>query len=173
MSCVVALIHENKVWMGCDSFATTETGERRPIGNEKVFRNGKYLLGFIGSVRCGQLLHPHYFKPPSNILDFPTKVIELFKIFGSLVVTPTQTVAQESNMVIAVKGGKLWELMTDFQLNPIPEYTSIGSGSIFAFGSLHTTNNLYMHPQDRIKYALEAAACFDTGTGPPFKVFSI
>lgn len=173
MSCVVAIVQDKKVWMGCDSFATTETGERRPIDNEKVFRNGKYLLGFIGSVRSGQLLDPHYFKPPSNILDFPTKVIQVFKIFGSLVITPTQTLAQESNMLIATKGGKLWELMTDFQLNPISEYSTIGSGSIFAFGSLYTTQGSDMHPEDRIKIALESAAYFDTGTGPPFKVFSI
>jgi ATP-dependent protease HslVU (ClpYQ) peptidase subunit len=173
MSCVIAIVKDKKVWMGCDSFATTETGERRPIGNEKVFKNGKYLLGFIGSVRSGQLLDPHYFKPPANILDFPSKVIDVFKEFGALVTTQNQTFAQESNILIALKGGNLWELMTDFQLNPIQKYTSIGSGSLFAFGSLHTTQKLTMHPKDRILFALEAAAYFDTGTGPPFKVFSI
>lgn len=173
MSCVVAIVHNKKVWMGCDSFATTETGERRPIGNEKVFRNGKYLIGFIGSVRCGQLLSPHYFKPPANILDFPTKVIDTFKIFGSLVTTQNQTIAQESNILVATKGGKLWELMTDFQLNPIEKYTSIGSGSLFAFGSLHTSEEFDMKPEERIIKSLKAGAFFDVSTGPPFKVFSI
>jgi ATP-dependent protease HslVU (ClpYQ) peptidase subunit len=173
MSTVVAIKDVNKVWMGCDSFATTENGERRPIGNEKVFRNAKYLIGFIGSVRSGQLLNPHYFKPPTNILDFPTKVIGLLKIFGALATTETQTLQQESNMVIATKGGNLWELLTDFQLNPIPEYTTIGSGSVFAFGSLYTTQDTDMHPEDRIIKALEAAAYFDVSTGPPFKVHSI
>jgi len=173
MSTVIAIKDKNKVWMGCDSFATTDNGERRPIGNEKVFRNAKYLIGFIGSVRSGQLLDPHYFKPPVNVLDFTTKVIVLFKTFGALVTTDTQVLQQESNMVIATKGGNLWEILTDFQLNPIPEYTSIGSGSLFAFGSLYTSQGTGMSPADRIMKALEAAAYFDVSTGPPFKVHSI
>jgi ATP-dependent protease HslVU (ClpYQ) peptidase subunit len=173
MSCVVGLVDNGKVWMGCDSYATTETGERRPIANEKVFKNGKYLIGFIGSVRGGQLLDPHYFKPPAKILDFPNKVIELYKIFGCLNISQTQTNLQETNMLIATKGGKLWEFMSDFQLNPIPEYSTVGSGSIFAYGSLHTTQGMHMTPHDRIIKALEAAAFFDMGTGPPFKVYSI
>ena len=63
--------------------------------------------------------------------------------------------------------------MSDFQLNPIPEYSTVGSGSIFAYGSLHTTQGMHMTPHDRIIKALEAAAFFDMGTGPPFKVYSI
>ncbi len=63
--------------------------------------------------------------------------------------------------------------MTDFQLNEIKKYTAIWSGSLFAFGSLHSTENLKIPPQERILLALEAAANFDVSTGPPFNIFSI
>lgn len=172
MSCVVGIVDKDKIWMGCDSFATTETGERRPITANKIFKNGKYLLGFIGSVRGGQLLSPHYFKPPSNILDFPARVIVLFQEQGCLTITDKSVYEQSCNILVGFEGN-LYEIMLDFQLNPVPQYTSIGSGSLFAFGSLHTTQGMELTPYERITKALEAAAFFDTASGPPFLVHSI
>lgn len=173
MSCVVGLVKGKKVWMGCDSFATTNTGERRPICTEKILKNGKYLIGFIGSVRGGQLLDPHFFKPPKNILDFPKKIMNIYHEHGSLFITENQISNQECNTLIAYKGGYLYEMMTDFQIDRVDGYTSVGSGSLFAFGSLHSTQDTDLTPEQRIIKALEAAACFDTATGPPFKVYSI
>lgn len=172
MSTVVAIKDKDKVWMGCDSFATTENGERRPIVANKIVKNGKYLLGVIGSIRGSQLLSPHYFKPPANILDFPVKVIDIFRDNGCLTVTDTTVYEQSCNILIAFKG-KLYELMVDFQLNEIIQYSSVGSGSLFAFGSLHSTQGTTLTPYERIMKALEAAACFDMSTGPPFLVHSI
>jgi ATP-dependent protease HslVU (ClpYQ) peptidase subunit len=172
MSTVVAIKDKDKVWMGSDSFATTETGERRPIVANKILKNGKYLLGIIGSIRGSQLLSPHYFKPPSNILDFPLKVIDIFRDNGCLTITDTTVYEQACNILIGFKGN-LYELMVDFQLNEVPQYSAVGSGSLFAFGSLHSTQGTSLTPYERIMKALEASACFDTGTGPPFLVHSI
>jgi len=172
MSTVVAIKDKDKVWMGCDSFATTENGERRPMVANKIIKNGKYLLGIIGSIRGSQLLFPHYFKAPANIIDFPSKVIAIFKEHGCLTITENAIYEQLCNILIASKGG-LYEMMVDFQLNEIPQYTAIGSGSLFAFGSLHSTQETNLTSYERIMRALEAAACFDTGTGAPFLVHSI
>lgn len=168
MSTVVGLVQDGKVFMGADSFATTVDGDRRHMCVEKLFVNGPYLLGFIGSVRNGQVLKPHHFTPPENVLDFPDAVMEQFRNKSCLgIQTETQTAMQEGNILIATPNGELYELLMDFQLNQIPEYTAVGSGSPFALGSLYTTRNR-KDPKQRIKAALEAAARYNVATGPPF-----
>jgi len=68
MSCVIGLVdNEGQIWMGSDNFATTDKGEIRPIKVQKIFRNGKYLFGYTGSVRGGQILTSKHFTPPKDI----------------------------------------------------------------------------------------------------------
>ena len=79
MSTVVGIIDDGKVWMGADSFATTSDGERRRIICNKIFLNSPYLIGYIGSVRIGQMLNPHYFQAPENIMDLPDAIYNQLK----------------------------------------------------------------------------------------------
>ena len=79
MSCVIGLLHEGKVYIASEGIATTDDGEKRPIIANKVFRNDKYLIGFTGSVRSGQILGPKFFEPNKSVvavgnkLKFPPK----------------------------------------------------------------------------------------------------
>jgi len=168
MSTVIGIVDNGKVWMGADSYATTSSGERRRIICEKMFMNGSYLIAFIGSVRSGQVLKPHSFKAPENIYDFPDKMVEQFKQKGCLSISSeSQTSVQEANFLIATPTGKLFEVLLDFQMNEIEDFTAIGSGSPFALGSLYTTRKWKDHKR-RILDAFEAAAVYDMSTGPPY-----
>lgn len=171
MSTVIGIVQDGKVFMGADSYATTEDGVKRNLNRiKKMFTNGRYLIGFIGSVRVGQALMPHVFKPPKNILDFPDAMIAQMERKGCLgTEQETQTYMQQSNFLIATPEGELYEILADFQINDIDDYTAIGSGSHFAYGSLYTTRQM-KDPKKRIKIALETAAFFDTSTGPPFVI---
>lgn len=170
MSTVIGVVDNGKVWMGADSFATTGDGERRRIKCEKIFTNGLFLIGFIGSVRCGQVLSPEYFTPPEEVMGFPDAIIAQFTEKGCLATNPeTQTSLQESNFLIGTPNGRLFEILADFQMNQIVDHTAVGSGSNFALGSLYTTRRWSDH-RKRIKVALEAAALYDTSTGPPFVI---
>lgn len=171
MSTVVGLKTDKGVWIGADSRASTDEGEVRPIIAEKVFNNGPYLIGFIGSVRGGQLVRPEYFKPPTRIKDWPDALIKHYEAKGCLVTTETQTSAMACNFIIGdTRTGQLFEILVDFQMNEIPEMTAIGSGSNFAFGSLFTTRELNINGKRRVELALEAAETFDAATGPPLYV---
>lgn len=169
MSTVIGIVQDGKVYMGCDSYATTEDGVKRNLNKvKKMFTNGPYLIGYIGSVRAGQTLLPHVFTPPKNVMNFPDVMIKQFEEKGCLATDPdSQTSAQQSNFLIATTSGKLYEVLADFQINDIDDYTAIGSGSHFAYGSLYTTRHM-KDPRKRLKIALETAAFFDTSTGPPF-----
>lgn len=171
MSTVVGLKTDKGVWIGCDSRASTEDGEVRPILAEKVFVNGVYLVGFIGSVRGGQVVRPEYFTPPKRIYDWPDALIKQFEEKRCLSSCEQQTAVMLCNYVIGdTRTGKLYEILIDFQMNEVTEMTSIGSGSNFAFGSLFTTRELNIKGEDRVMMALKASKEFDSATGGPLVV---
>ena len=169
MSTVVGIVNEGKVYIGADSLASTEEGDARPMKCSKIFKNGPYLIGFIGSVRGGQILYPHYFKPPKDIMDLPDAIMAQCTEKGCSVTSTEGTYLHACNFLIGYKG-KLYEILVDYQMNEISEYTAIGGGACYAFGSLHTTNKMKedFTPKMRMELALEAAEYFSTGTRRPF-----
>ncbi len=57
MTCIVALIHENKVFMGGDAAASDDkSGLIFQRTDPKVFKVGQYGIGFVDSFRMGQIL---------------------------------------------------------------------------------------------------------------------
>jgi len=167
MSCIVGIVEGKKVWMGAESCASTGDGERVYTKLKKIFKNGPYLIGFVGNVRPGQVIMPNW-KPPKDIKDFPDALIERFTEKGCIGVdSEDQTTIQGTNFLIAFKN-KLYGILIDFQMNEIDTYVAIGSGSDFATGSLHTTNSMKFSPEKRIKLALEAAVYHNITCEGPF-----
>ena len=169
MSTVVGIVDKGKVYIGADSLASTEEGDARPMKCKKIFRNGPYLFGFIGSVRGGQVLYPEYFEVPEDIMELPDAIIAQMTEKGCLLMGEQQQALQACNFLIGHEN-KLYEILIDFQLTEIESYSSIGSGSYYAFGSLHTTEKMKedFTPLMRMELALEAAEEFSTGTRRPF-----
>ena len=173
MSCIIGLINKNKVYLGADSYATTVDGERRPIIANKLFRNGKYLIGFAGSVRGGRILSDSSLKLPSNIWRLPDTIQEIFTEKGCITQDETCGVLQPCNFLIAYKA-KLYEILSDFQISEIcGNFTAVGSGASYAMGALHVLEKTSTKPEQKITRALEAASFFTTTVGPPFFIESI
>lgn len=167
MSCVVGIVKDKKVWLGAESCASTGDGERKYNKLQKIFKNGPYLIAFVGNVRPGQVIMPNW-KPPKDVKDFPDSLIEIFTEKGCIGVdSEDQTVMQSTNFLIAFKN-RLYEILIDFQMNEIDTYTAIGSGSDFATGSLHTTSSMNFTPEKRIKIALDAAVYHSTACAGPY-----
>ncbi len=170
MTTIIGIINENGVWMGADGANATDEGERRPILIKKIIRNREYLFAFSGSVRTGQLLYPEYFTPPRDIFDLPDRLREYFGEKGCIAVSPdNQTEIHLSNILVGYKE-KLYEILIDFQMNEVPEFDALGSGSSYAFGALYITRKAKLTPEQRIKMALQAACEFDLATTPPFSI---
>ena len=174
MSTVVALVTEEGAWIGADSRATCEDGEIRPGDAEKIFMNDRYIIGFIGSVRGGQILLPEYFDAPTTLADWPDAIIEQSELKGCLGQSEQQTSLMLCNYVIGdTRTGKVYEMLIDFQFTEVKEYTCVGSGGPYAFGSLHTTEELNINGEERVKMALEAAIKFDRASGGPIHIFKV
>ena len=174
MSTVVGLKTENGVWIGADSRASTEDGEVRPFVANKICSNGPYLIGFIGSLRGGQLIKTEYFDAPKDVYSWPDVLIDHLDEKGCLGQSEQQTSVMLCNYIIGdTRTNKMYEMLVDFQMNEIEHYTSIGSGSCYAFGSLHSTEELNINEYQRVELALQSAAKFDFATGPPFRIVKL
>lgn len=169
MSCVVGLKHNGKIYIAADGVSTNSRGDNIPVICDKVFWNGDYLIGFVGSIRTGQLLIPHRFTPPKNILDLPDAMYEHFSKKGALCEDEDGTHIHQSSFLIAWKGN-LYDILVDFQLNETyGDYNALGSGSMVALGSLYTSTRV-KDPEKRILMALRAATAFSWAVGEPYTI---
>ena len=170
MSTVIGIVHNNIIWMGSDSCATSHDNIIRSLSANKIFKNGAYIMGYTGSVRCGQVLGPEFFDAPEHIHMLPDLIRDHLNDAGCLVIGDDQTQYMPSNFLIGHQG-KLYELLMDFQLNRIMEYTAIGSGAPFALGALYSLYPLYSDNLYKIiDTALFASDRYDTSTSAPFEI---
>ena len=66
MTCIVGLVHEGTVFIGGDSAGVA--GLSLVVrADEKVFRNGDFLMDFTTSFRMGQLLRYNPDSPPKIV----------------------------------------------------------------------------------------------------------
>lgn len=174
MTCVVAVVENNTVYMGADSagIAGLSITIRK---DSKVFTNGPFILGFTQSFRMGQLLR---FKldPPKQtvsqddyqymVTDFIDSVRKCFSVNGF----GDKEATTGGNFLVGYKG-RLYTIEKDHQVGiPDVNYDALGCGSDLALGSLHTTAKFDFTPEERITMALEAATAFSAGVEPPFLI---
>jgi len=175
MTCLVGVIKEGKTYIGTDGYATTEDCERKSIICRKLFVTGKYVVAFSGHIRTGQLLYPESgFKFPDSIYQIPNHMYLWLKEYEAVGRDETQVAIIQSNFMILTKD-KIYEVLMDLsisEIDPSIGYTSIGSGTPFAMGSLYTTAGSGMPPKMRIETALNAAAEYIKNVGPPYSIYS-
>lgn len=173
MTCIVALKHEKKIYIGgdrClsdDSFLMSTT-------DPKIFKKDKMVIGYAGSVRMGKVLK-YDFEPPKPDLrnldsylniDFINALKECFDRNNLKLDSPNQEQNDTGSLIVGIHG-RIFEIESDWQVcEYLNDYLAIGSGTGFALGSFYSTSNL--EPQERVKLALEAADKFVTTVCQPF-----
>ena len=189
MTCIVALIHDNKVLLGGDSAASEEkSGLIFSRTDPKVFKVGQFGIGFVDSFRMGQILQynwtPPIYKPTSGYrnLDkfmrtkFVESVKEAFKEHGYGNQTPGSTEDGDEGgiFIITVQGsGRIFTMDSDFHIGEADiQYMAEGAGQDLALGSLFSTVTIKT-PRKRVRMALEAAAKFNMTVRPPFTIIEV
>jgi len=181
MTCIVGLIdnNEKKIYMGADSGASNSQ-LITTVADKKIFKrinkkNQEFLFGYSSSFRMGQLLQyiidlPEY-DENDDIMDymvsnFVEEIRRIFKERGYSKIDNNEEVG--GNFLIGFHGN-LFEMEEDFHISRlIYNYSSIGSGYLYAYGSLYTTENFSITSFDRVKLALEAAGNFNPFVKPPY-----
>lgn len=163
MTCVIGLLDKGNIWMGADSAGVS--GSAVTIRNdEKVFRNGQFLMGFTSSFRMGQLLRYNLDPPPKSTrmstrrymnTVFVDAVRSCLKDGGFATVKDNQE--QAGTFLIGYKA-MLFSMHSDFQIELSRDsYSAVGSGCEFAIGALYATEKTRMKPRDRLRLALDAS----------------
>jgi len=182
MTCVVGLVHEERIWIGGDSGAVAGmnlTVRREP----KVFSrgcqgSGELLIGGTSSFRMLNLLRFNLSVPelPTDprvgsllgymVEEFVPACRALFKEHGFAQKTND---AEWGGVFMVGARGELFVIEADFQVGiPALGYAAIGAGAPYALGSLHATAGRL--PRSRVSAALEAAAEFCTEVRGPFEI---
>jgi len=188
MTCIVALIHENKVLLGGDAAASDDkSGLIFQRTDPKVFKVGQYGVGFVDSFRMGQILQynwtPPKYTPTAGYrnLDkfirtkFVDSVKDAFKEHGyGNFSSGTEDGDEGGIFIIAVQGaGRIFTMDTDFHIAEADvHYMAEGAGQELALGSLYSTS-MVKTPRKRVRMALEAAAKFNMSVRPPFTIIEV
>ena len=174
MTCIVGIKGKTGIYIGGDS-AVSDGDQVQIMSDKKVWSKGQFLFGYAGDLRTGQVVKYRMKIPPINgkkpmeymVTSFTDAMRKSLKKAGA---AREENKEEENNnqFLIGFKG-RLFEIDPSYGVCEMTdEYVAIGSGSEYAFGSLHTTIGL--KPEDRILKALEAAAHFNAGVSPPFHI---
>lgn len=180
MTCIVAIKEEGKLFFGADSFISdSETDIAYPMKSPKVFRNGEFLFAYCGSVRAGKIFQYDLQLPEPDLhhLDkyMNTEFITALGACSQKNKLITDENDKENDLADLIVGidGRLFEIQSHSQaIELYVDYMSLGSGSKFALGSLHTTSTLDISPKERLRLALEASAAYSMTVGKPFNYLS-
>lgn len=174
MTCIVAISHNGKVYMGGDAAAAEEGSNIISARKEpKIFIKNQYLIGYSGSFRFGKVVQ-HSFIPPKPQMDDLDKFLNtafvsaLKEVCESSKVDPSSE--EDSSEMLVCVGGRIFEFCNDWHFGEdINDFNAIGSGSSFALGSLYSTRQK-RDQNARVKAALESAERFSSSVRKPFTI---
>lgn len=181
MTCIVAIEHDGKVFMGGDSgvFAGYEIVE---LG-KKVFMLGNMIVGCTGHSRFSQIIEYNLSLPEKVegeddmrylVARFVPAVRECLKQHGYTRVE--NNIESTDDLMLIGCNGRIYEIYSDFSvIKPPFGFAAIGCGADYALGNLGGIDIKHLD-QDAvtsvIEIALEISAKFSAGVEPPFYVLS-
>lgn len=180
MSVVIAIKGKDCVYMGCDSQVTIGSGKRtlKSVNNFKIWKVDGFpncLMGGVGNFRdlCFLRCTPEIIPQTcllTNSLDYATVVTQIvptiwqtlvaYGVYQDKPLVPDEnrgTGALGSQFLIAC-GTNLYNIGADGTVEEIEDYIAIGSGDDLANGSLKTTEDSNLSPEERIAAAIDAAS---------------
>jgi len=182
MTCVIGIIDKERgvSWIGADSLGSN--GVVKQIeSTSKIFTNhsSKILIGGTSSYR-----HLNLLQYADNLFDeisfgkeneinhkfmvkkFIPRVIEMF----NKGIASEEEENRGGNFIV-VTPQRLFEVQEDYSvLEPENGICAVGCGEEVAMGSLLTTENMNIVPEERIAMALKAAEQYCTGVQRPFHI---
>lgn len=174
MTCIVGIVHANRVLIGGDSAGVSGL-DLRIRRDEKVFTNGEFVFGCTTSFRMIQLLR-YKLTPPKRHPD--TDVMAFMATTFVDAVRYTLKDGGFAGRVNEVESGgtflvgyanRLFTVASDYQVGESAEdFDACGCGDMYALGSLMTSKGSGQTAMQRLSLALDCAAHFSGGVIGPY-----
>lgn len=184
MTCVAGIVHAGEVYIGADSAGVDACYGLTVRADEKVFvreRSGtRWVFGFCGSFRIGQLLRYSLDIPEPEDDDDPTKFM-VTKFVDAVrcclaeggALRTTKKYREEAGTFLVGLRGDLFTIEGDLQVaRAVDPYAAIGCGDHLAVGAMHALADTRKRPEAKIEAALAAAERYSAGVRGPFHVVS-
>ncbi len=177
MTCIVGLIHNDKVYLGGDS-AGVSGYAICSRGDSKVFTNGEFIMGFTSSFRMGQLLRYSFVPPVCDTwdverymaIDFVDGVRKCLKDGGF---AREESGEESAGTFLVGFKNRLFMIDTDYQVGwNNASFDACGCGQDLAMGAMFALSDIDMSPEQKILKSLAAAAEFSAGVTGPFNIVS-
>jgi ATP-dependent protease HslVU (ClpYQ) peptidase subunit len=161
MTCIVALKHEDKVYMAGDRGASDDN-TILALDSPKVWKTGPYLIGYAGAMDGDRIRHN--FKPTApNIKDtdkfMQTKFVKELRDFYNEFWVDTSKDG-DLGLIVAVRGQIYEHSSVDMSLSKYTlSYLAMGSGAEYAYGVLYATDK-QKNARNRVMQSINAAIKF-------------
>ena len=177
MTCIVAAIDEDYVYIGADSAGVDKTTFSSHVRRDKkVFERGPFLFGFTSSFRMGQLLQYKLVLPEQAdgqsdfaflVGPFIDAVRQCFTDGGFTQKTQEREVG---GVFLIAYRDNIYTIYDNFQIEQVAHpYNAIGCGEEVAKGSLYSSVG-HRVTKTRVLLALKAAAYFSGAVRGPFHI---
>jgi ATP-dependent protease HslVU (ClpYQ) peptidase subunit len=176
VTCIVGVEHEGEVFIGGDS-AGVAGWALSLRADEKVFRNGPFIMGFTTSFRMGQLLR--YSLGVVEQTDEQDDYEFMCTTFVNAVraclkdggLAKIENGVEEGGCFLVGYRGALYSVEDSFQVGRTQRgYHAIGCGDDVAIGALAALRDI--DPEKRVILTLEIAEAHNAGVRGPFVVMS-
>ena len=173
MTCIAAIVKDGKAYIAGERGASTDSSIF-PISEPKVWKNGEYLFGYYGTF-MGERLKFNFHPPKMN------KTTDLVTFMNSVFLKALHECYQEwwvekhedTELMIVVRGKIFIHNAQDMSMTMYDtEFLAEGSGAEYAVGSLYSTKNLDLSPEERLSLALKAATTFSPTCIEPIDIIS-
>lgn len=174
MTCIVGLKSPNGVYLGGDS-CVSESNLVQTMIDPKVWKRGRFVFGYAGTLRTGQLIKYKFKHPPIQnreptqymVTGFVDKMRKVLKQSGAA--REEHKEEEQDNDFLIGFNGHLFIIDSGYGVCEVADpFVAIGSGTEYALGALFATQG--KSPEVRVKKALEAAAYYSDSVGPPFHI---
>ena len=170
MTAVAGFTKNGIVYMAADSLGSSEYMKHEVTGS-KLIKRDDFLFGYTTSFRFGDILRFN-FNPPYHRPSVPTTEYMVTSFIPALrqclenhkYVDATPK-GESGNFLVGYQG-HLFEIQSDFSiLESATDYASVGSGFLLCLGSMCTSTQLDINPEDIVTNAIKAAAIHNPFVG--------
>ena len=172
MTCIVGITNGSSVYIGGDRSAS-DGDAIVSMCRPKVHVRGDWIFGYAGNIGKGQLLE-FITLPIVEDNDDPYCLLRLdvVETLREAINTYSDNESDHTDWLIGCKG-RLFEISSDGWGVVEVKESSIGSGSTYALGSLHATQDLLDVYMYRIDMALNAAITYSPTCQGPVDILSL